>query len=171
MKRLAHLGSISASIITYLELTRDIIKETWTQLENGRPSQINLASILSATRFQCFRKNRIFHVKCPKRHCYQKDGFLHMLDCYNIAKDVRKGTAAVQFLQHMAKVTLYDEDLHRIPYPDELTPEARHHMATPIMELMEASHPVPAPTCTNTTIEVNHQTSWHTELLGADCTS
>ena len=168
MKKLAQLGSISACIITYLELTREIVAEIWVNLENDRGAQTNLAAILSATRYQYYQKGRILHVKCPKRHCYHKDSFLHMLDCYNLAQHVRKGPAAVQFLMRVAKATILNEDIRRIPLPEELTPDARQRQAAPIAELIDGmDRRTEAPVDTSPPLNApDNQATWHEELLG-----
>ena len=45
LKTIAQLGSMSGSILIYLELTREIIAETIAQSNAGRTAQTNLADI------------------------------------------------------------------------------------------------------------------------------
>ena len=51
MKQPSGLGSVSASILTYLELTRSIVAEAFPALRDEREAQTNLVEILGATRF------------------------------------------------------------------------------------------------------------------------
>ena len=52
LQALAELGSISASILVYLDLSREVVGAAFRRLREERAAQTNLAGILGATRFQ-----------------------------------------------------------------------------------------------------------------------
>ena len=109
-------GSTSAAILTYLDLTREIIQEAFKLLRGARRAQVNLAEILGATRFKILTKGKVYHVKCPRTYCYVKDSFEHMLECHSLQEEVRTGVEAVPFLVKMAKITVIPPNTKRIPY-------------------------------------------------------
>ena len=138
LKRLAQLGSVSASIITYLKLTRELVAEALSCLEDDRAAQTNLADILGATRYRFYTGGRLVHVKCPQKYCYRTDTFLHMIMCYKLGTAVCKGAQVVPFLVQMARVTKIPLSTRRVPYMEELTDETRRRDAVP-QEMVESS--------------------------------
>ena len=137
LKRLAQLGSVSASIITYLKLTREIVVEALASLEDDRAAQTNLTDILGATRYRFYTGGRLVHVKCPQKYCYRTDTFLHMIMCYGLGAAVCKGAQAVPFLVRMARDTKIPIGTRRVPFSEELTDETRRRDAVP-QEMVES---------------------------------
>ena len=113
---LAKKGSTSAVIMDFLELTREIVREALEILRGERRLQVNLARILGAVRFKVLTQGKVYHVKCPKKHCFEKDSFQHMLRCYHLEDVVTIGVEAVPFLVKMARVTALPEGTRLIPY-------------------------------------------------------
>ena len=95
LKILAELGSASASIITYLDITRATIKETFNALQDDREAQTNLASILGATRFQILHGGKLYPTTCPQPRCYKQDTFLHMMECFKLTNPARQAGQSV----------------------------------------------------------------------------
>ena len=76
-------GSASCSIYSDLHLTRSVVKETLTKLQNDRRKQVVFAGIVCATRFKMIAPNNELHaVKCMR--CGEQDSFPHMLQCCNL---------------------------------------------------------------------------------------
>ena len=125
MKHLSETGSASASIVVFLELTRTIVEEAYHMLRDTPEIQQNLTEILSATRFKVYNQGHMHHIKCPRKTCFQKDSFKHMIDCYNLRKDLKKGPEATQFLVKMAQVTYRGKQGKYIPLPAKVTKETR----------------------------------------------
>ena len=90
MKQLSEIGSVSASIVLSLQLTRAAIKEAYQALRDSPEEQQNLTEILSATRFKTYHKGRVYHIKCPKKTCFTRDPFGHMLYCYSLRSELKK---------------------------------------------------------------------------------
>ena len=94
-----------------------------------------------------------------------------MLECYALDQEVRKGSDAVPFLQHMAKKTLIPEGYTRIPYPDAITPATRLEQAAPIIALSDPGgmvRPDPLPPqlpAHRSPLRPHHTSTWHKELL------
>ena len=125
MRQLSETGSVSASIVVFLELTRTIVQEAYQELRDTPEMQQNLTEILSATRYKLYSKGKMHHIKCPKKTCYKKDSFSHMLDCYNLRKDLKKGPEATQFLVKMARETYRGKECKYIPMPEKVTKDTR----------------------------------------------
>ena len=123
LAELAQKGSTSAVIINYLNLTREVVREAFTVLRGERHLQVGLAQILGATRYKVLTEGKVYHVKCPKTYCFEKDSFAHMLQCYNLAEEVETGTESVPFLVKMARRTAIPKGTMRIPYMVEYYPE------------------------------------------------
>ena len=64
MRQLADTGPFSSSIITYLELTGEIVTEAYEAFQDDSAAKRNLADILAATRFKQSAPNV---TKCAKR--------------------------------------------------------------------------------------------------------
>ena len=122
LRRLAEEGSTSAAIMDFLGLTREIAREAFEMLKGERRLQVNLARILGASRYKVLTQNKVYHVKCPRKTCYEKDSFQHMLHCYHLTELVVTGPDVVPFLVQMAKVTLIPEGTKLIPYMVEYNP-------------------------------------------------
>ena len=103
LRQLSELGPVSASVLTYLELTRAIVAEAYKTLRDEEDVQTNLVEILSATRFKTYRGRRVYHTKCARRTCFAVGSFAHMLECYSLLASVRKGAEAVPFLARLAR--------------------------------------------------------------------
>ena len=86
----------------FLGLTRKIIREAFEVLKGERRLRVNLARILGASRYKVLTQNKVYHVKCPRKTCYEKDSFQHMLSCYGLEDDVAFGAEVVPFLVKMA---------------------------------------------------------------------
>ena len=123
LERLAEKGSTSAEIIKCLGLTRELAREVFWVLRGKRKLQVNLARILGAARFKVLTLGKVYHVKCPKTHCFERDSFQHMLQCYGIAEQMVSGADAVPFLVKMARATLPVEGAKLIPYMVEYYPD------------------------------------------------
>ena len=125
LQALAELGSISASILVYLNLSKGVVAEAFRRLREERAAQTNLAEILGATRYRVCLGGKLHHTVCPKRYCYQKDSFLHMLDCYHLTEQVQRGPDAVPFLLRLAKSTTKRRGHVTIPYTEAFTAQTR----------------------------------------------
>ena len=125
LQALAELGSVSASILVYLELSREVVSQAFHVLRDERAAQTNLADILGATRYRVYHRKKLYHTKCPKRHCYSRDSFLHMLECYHLIDRVRRGAEAVPFLVTMARLTQRRRGQIVFPYIEALTAVTR----------------------------------------------
>ena len=75
LRQLSELGPVSASVLTYLELTRAIVAEAYKTLRDEEDVQTNLVEILSATRFKTYRGRRVYHTKCARRTCFAVASF------------------------------------------------------------------------------------------------
>ena len=106
LQALAELGSVSSSILVYLDLTRGVVAEAFRRLREDSYAQTNLADILGATRYRVCLGGKLHHTVCPRRYCYQRDSFLHMLDCYHLVDQVQRGPNAAPFLLRLAKNTI-----------------------------------------------------------------
>ena len=128
---LAELGSVSASILVYLDLTRDMVAFALKRLHEDRAAQTNLTEILGATRYRILAAGKLYRTMCPKRYCYQRDSFLHMLDCFHLTDSVKRGSEALPFLLHMARSTKRKEGHPPYPYLEPLTALTRLQDAAP----------------------------------------
>ena len=117
LQYLADSGSEAADIITQLDLTRELVQEAMDELRDERTAQVNLASILTATRFKTLTKSGVVPTKCPKKLCFSRDSFWHMLECYQLGPSLRRGVEAVPFLVLVERTTLLRERVNPIPYP------------------------------------------------------
>ena len=115
MERLADLGTASAQIIAYSELTRAVGPEAFKQLGAQRRLQVNLAEILGATRYKILIKGLFCPATRPRTYCFARDTFDHVLECYNLADRVERGPNATPFPVQMAKVALLPPRGRRIP--------------------------------------------------------
>ena len=114
--RLAELGSSSAQVIRKLELNWAVVAEAFSLLEGKRKLQVDLAGILGATRVKILIGGKVFSAKCPRRHCFERDTFDHMLECYGIRDRRQTGPQAKPFLVLMTKNTLIPPATRRIPF-------------------------------------------------------
>ena len=85
-------------------------------LRGQRRVQVSLARILGAARYKVLTQNKVYHVKCPKTYCFERDSFQHMLQCYGLNDMVATGAEAVPFLVKMARVTAVPKGTKLIPY-------------------------------------------------------
>ena len=138
MKQLSELGSVSASILTYLELTRTIVAEAYSALRDEREAQTNLVEILGATRFKTYRGRRVYHTKCARPLCFAVDSFAHMLECYSLHDGVRRGPEAVPFLVRIARVTCRKPGAQPIPLSEIVTERSRGLAAAAVREELGA---------------------------------
>ena len=129
LRELAEAGSVSGSTATRLELTREVVKEVYNALRDDREDQQNLTEILSATRFKMHYAGKMCHVKCPKRYCFSRDSFQHMLECYGFLDRLCTGPEAVSFLAELAEKTRRPKGSKPIPLPEEVTDETRRRDA------------------------------------------
>ena len=125
LKFLAELGSASASIITYLDITRATIKEAFSVLQDERESQTNLASVLGATRFQTLRQGKLYPTTCPQPRCYKQDTFLHMLECFKLTETLQNKQDRVSILLCIARRTRRPKGKRIIPYIEPLTADTK----------------------------------------------
>ena len=103
-RQLAQLGSMSAGLITDLRITREVVSEAMSVLRGDRAAQVTLVSILSATRFRVHYDGRVLDTVCEGCKV-RKDSFEHMLQCYALTGQLRRGADSVKFLVQMAKKT------------------------------------------------------------------
>ena len=134
LRQLSELGSVSASVLTYLELTRAVVAEAYEVLRDEREAQTNLVEILSATRYKTYRGSRVYHTKCARLYCYSVDSFPHMLDCYSLLDSVDKGPTSVPFLVQMARRTCRPRGSVPIPYLEQVTDHTRGQAAADVRE-------------------------------------
>ena len=134
MRQLSELGSVSASILTHLELTRSVVAEAYSALRDEREAQTNLVEILSATRFKTYRGSRVYHTKCARRLCFSMDSFAHMLECYSLLASVRKGAEAVPFLIRLARRTCREAGTMPIPFAEIVSDHSREQAAAAVRE-------------------------------------
>ena len=132
IQALAELGSVSASIILFLGLTREIVALAIQRLHADRAAQTTLTEILSATRYRVYHTGKLYHTKCPKRYCYQRDTFLHMLDCYHLTDRVKRGPEALPFLLHMAHAAKRQPGQIPFPYLAPLSTQTRLQDSAPL---------------------------------------
>ena len=102
---LGGMDSESASIISYLNLTREVVKEALEQLKGDRSHQVNLLAILSGTRFRMVTPSGMQPTTCPRLGCQLRDSFWHLLTCYSLMDSVECGPFAVPFLVYIARKT------------------------------------------------------------------
>ena len=76
---LGELDSESASILSYLDLTREALSETMARLKDNRLQQVTLLSVLAATRFRIITKGGLVPTVCPRPGCGAKDSFWHLI--------------------------------------------------------------------------------------------
>ena len=105
LTQLMALGSKSAAIICKLQLTRAVVVEAIQTLCNERKAQSNLLDILSASRYKTLTKQGLMDTHCPLQACKQKDSFEHMIQCYDLVQDQKRGAEAAGFLVKMARKT------------------------------------------------------------------
>ena len=103
--RLGNMDSESASIISYLDLTREVVREALEQLRGDRSHQVNLMAILSGTRFRMITKGGLLPTICPREGCQCRDSFWRLLTCYSLMDSVECGAFAVPFLVYIARKT------------------------------------------------------------------
>ena len=110
LRQLADLGSVSAGIITRLELTREIIQMATSILRTERAAQVTLMSILGGTRFKAYFHGVLVPTKCPHKKrrgiCGEEDSYEHLLWCYWLENREQKGPDSLDFLVAMARKTI-----------------------------------------------------------------
>ena len=105
MNQLSALGSESATIIKELDLTRDLVAEVMNTLKDEREAQVNLFTILSATRFRTFCNKQMLPTQCPQPGCTQRDSFHHLIKCHQLTTSIEPGADAAALLVHLARNT------------------------------------------------------------------
>ena len=100
---LGDLDSESASIISFLDLSREAVSEVMDRLKDQRIQQVTLLAILSATRFRTLTKEGLVPTQCPRTGCGRKDSFWHLLECYGLQTSVENGPHVVPFLLYLAQ--------------------------------------------------------------------
>ena len=100
---LGNLDSESASIIAFLDLTREAVSEAMDKLKNQRTQQVTLLTILAATRFRILTKEGLVPTQCPRPGCGKRDSFWHLLECYGLQTSVEDGPHVVPFLLYLAQ--------------------------------------------------------------------
>ena len=138
LSMLAEEGSVSASIISALELTRSIVKEALAVLGDSRETQQNLLDILGATRYRTIYEGQLHYTVCPKQRCSSRDDFWHMIECYHLGDMVARGPESVPFLTHMARTTMKPKGRATIPHQELNTKESRLRDSAFILARVEA---------------------------------
>ena len=100
---LGDLDSESASIIAFLDLSREAISEAMDKLKDNRLQQVTLLTILSATRFRILTKEGLVPTQCPRPGCGKRGSFRHLLECYGLQTSVEDGPHVVPFLLYLAQ--------------------------------------------------------------------
>ena len=100
---LGDLDSESASIIAFLDLSREAISEAMDRLKDHRLQQVTLLTILSATRFRILTKEGLVSTQCPRPGCGKKDSFWHLPECYGLQTSVEGGPYVEPFLLYLAQ--------------------------------------------------------------------
>ena len=126
-----NLVSASATILVYLDLTSEIVALAVERLREDRAAQTTLTEILSATRYRTYCAGKLYRTKCPKRYCYSRDSFLYMIDCYHLAKCVKRGAEALPFLFHMARATKRKPGRPPFPHLEPRSSATRQQDAVP----------------------------------------
>ena len=107
LRQLSEAFSVSADVITRLELTREIVQMAMARLRRKRAAQETLMSILGATRFKTFFHGVLVPTRCPNyrrgRLCGAEDSYEHLTWCYKLREMERKGIESLDFLVVMAK--------------------------------------------------------------------
>ena len=84
LRQLSQLDSVSARIITDLELARRIVRMAMSVLREGRGAQVTLLSILGATRFKTFFRGVLVLTRCPhawgRVACGFENSYGHLLE-------------------------------------------------------------------------------------------
>ena len=114
-KTVGHLAmnaSESGAVFRQRGLTRPKLREARAIPGGKCPAQVNLASILAASRHKCCPRGDLHPARCPNR-CGQEDGFNHMLACSGLLTERVKGKEEVDFLVDM-------EGGHFPPPPESL---------------------------------------------------
>ena len=120
LRRLAGIGSASAEILMgQLDVSRGALKEALGVLRDERKAQANLLEILSATRYRVITGRGLYCTKCPKKECFARDSYRHMIECYGLGSQEERGVDVVPFLVRMARATLPVGHRVVIPYPME----------------------------------------------------
>ena len=103
LDQLGDLDSESASVISYLDFSREAITEAMDRLKDQRAQQVTLLTILAATRFKILTKAGLVPTQCPRPGCGKKDSFWHLMECYGLQTSAESGPHVVPFLVHLAK--------------------------------------------------------------------
>ena len=110
LRKLADLGSESATVVANLKLERSIKKETFRVLRHEHPSQITLVTILCGSRFKHPFQGILFPTERQNRGgrrerevCGREDSLEHLLKCHGLEKYRETGPASVGFLVRMAR--------------------------------------------------------------------
>ena len=75
LRQLLELGSGSANVTTYLELTQAIVAEAYEALRDEQDAQRNPVEIPGATRYKTYQGVRVYRTKCPRLYGYSADSF------------------------------------------------------------------------------------------------
>ena len=107
LRQLADLGSVSAGIITRLELTRQVIQMAKSVLRTERAAQVTLMSILGGTRFETHFHGVLVLTMCPRQKrngtCRREDSYDHLLWRYWLRDREARGADSLDFLVTMAR--------------------------------------------------------------------
>ena len=79
VKMLQSQDSTAAEVIIQLGLTREIIRQALAKLEQNRPQQVVLCSIVCTTRFKYFEAGKLLKTTCLA--CGLEDSFTHLVQC------------------------------------------------------------------------------------------
>ena len=101
--RLGDMDSESASIISFLNITREAVAEAMARLRDSRAQQVTLFTILSIARFRILTKSGLIPTMCPQPNCGKKDSFWHLLSCYGLISSVECGPHVAPFLVYIAQ--------------------------------------------------------------------
>ena len=110
LRKLAGLGSESATIVTSLELQRSHKKEAFRVLRHEHQAQITLATILCGTRFKHPFQGILIPTECQntwrkrgEEMCGEEDSLEHLLKCYGLERHLKKGAESIAFLVKMGR--------------------------------------------------------------------
>ena len=117
--QLRQLGSVAASIIIGLQLTREVLQEAFNGLQRDRPAQITLASIVSGARFRLFYQGRTISTVCG--NCkVEPDSWEHLILCYGLADEIQVGLEATRFLVTLGRRAKLNPPGVSLPFVSDL---------------------------------------------------
>ena len=96
-RALAELGSVSASFLVHLDLSRAPATFAFRILRDEPGAQTTLAEILSASRYRALFHEELYLDNSPKRFCCHSDSFPYMLGRYHLLGRVERGPEVAPF--------------------------------------------------------------------------